>query len=45
MDFTDDAILIVVHRLEKIRELDQETFVLLQLKIQDDLSEVTVLEL
>ena len=41
----DDPILVVVYRLEKIRELHQEALVLLQLKIQYYLAEVLVEEL
>ena len=45
LDLADDAVLVVVHRLEQIGELDEEALMLLQLEVEDDLPEVTVLEL
>ena len=45
MNLADDAILIVVDALEQVGEPDQEAFVLLKLEVQDDFSEVRVLQL
>ena len=44
LNLTDDAVLVIVHRLEQVGELDEESLVLLQLEVEDDLFEVGVLE-
>ena len=45
MSLADDSILVVVHRLKQVGELDQEALMFLQLKVKDDLPEVAVLQL
>ena len=40
LDLANDTVLVAVHRLEEVGELDQEALVLLQLEVEDDLAEV-----